>query len=230
MVFNALGPRNRLFELAFENSKPVQAWITDHCREQALTPDGLGAEIHRVAAAQGVSTDDACLLVRSTLSAGIDTTVNALGSAINCFVRHPGQWEILRQDLSLAKNAFEEVLRYEGTAHSFYRTTTRRVVIGDLSIPASTKILVLLAGANRDGAKFPQPDQFLIDRNNRGHVGFGLGIHGCVGRRLAEMEGELVLSALAKRVRRFELTSDPVYRLNNSLRGLASLPVRVELN
>ena len=229
MVFNAMGPRNHLFEEAFENAKSVQEWIMDHCRRENLSPDGLGAEIHKAVGTGDVTEEEACLLVRSFLSAGVDTTVNSLGSAINCFVRHPDQWELLVENPSLARKAFEEVIRYEGTAHSFYRTTTRPVDLAGIHIPEGTKILALLAGANRDPEQWQDPDKFLINRDCRGHVGFGMGIHGCLGQMVARMEGELVLKALATRVKAIRSTGDPVYRLNNSLRGLASLPVEVEL-
>ncbi|NOX49747.1 MAG: cytochrome P450 [Gammaproteobacteria bacterium] len=229
MVFNALGPRNHLFEEAFENAKPVQEWILYHCRKENLSADGLGAQIHRVAEEAGVSEEKACLLVRSVLSAGLDTTVNSLGSAIYCFARYPQQWEALTEDVSLARNAFEEVIRFEGTAHSFFRTTTQTVTIAGMVIPKGEKILVCLAGANRDPQKWQQPDQFLINRDCRGHAGFGIGIHACVGQMVARMEGELVLKALAKQVKTIKLSGEPVRRFNNALRGLASLPVEVEL-
>ncbi len=229
MVFNALGPRNHLFEVAFENAKPVQEWILFHCRKENLSADGLGAQIHRLAEEAGVPEEKACLLVRSVLSAGLDTTVNSIGSALYCFARYPQQWQALTEDVSLARNAFEEVIRFEGTAHSFYRTTTQAVTIAGMAILEGEKILVCLAGANRDPQKWQQPDQFLISRDCRGHAGFGIGIHACVGQMIARMEGESVLKALAKRVKTIKLAGEPVRRFNNSLRGLASLPVEVEL-
>jgi cytochrome P450 len=228
MVFNALGPRNHLFEQAFENAQAVQGWIMEQCKRENLAPDGFGAKIYQAAQEDDVTEEEASLLVRSLLSAGLDTTVNSLGSAIYCFIRHPDQWQVLRQDPSLARNAFEEVIRYEGTAHSFYRTTTREVEIAGINIAAGEKILVLLAGANRDSGKWSGPGDFDIRRDCRGHVGFGSGIHGCVGKAVARLEGELLLKALAERVESFKLVSEPVFRLNNSLRGLASLPVKIE--
>ncbi len=227
MVFNALGPRNHLFEEAFRNAQAVQEWILFHCKEENLAPDGFGAQIHQVARDSDVTREEACLLVRSVLSAGVDTTVNAIGSAILCFAKFPDQWERLREDPSLARNAFEEVIRYEGTAHSFYRTTTRKVTIAGQEVPAGEKILVLLEGANRDPGKWTDPDKFIITRDCRGHAGFGMGIHTCVGMMVARMEGELLLKALAGRVKSIRLAGNPVHRLNNSLRGLASLPVTV---
>ena len=84
-----------------------------------------------------------------------------------------------------------------------------------------------MGAANRDERKWPNPNQFDIRRTATGHVGFGAGIHGCVGQMLARLEGEVVLAALARRVATFEPDGTPKRRLNNTLRALESLPVRV---
>ena len=89
------------------------------------------------------------------------------------------------------------------------------------------KVLLLLASANRDPRRWNDPERYDIRRKVAGHVGFGAGIHGCVGQMVARLEGELVLSALARRVDKLELAGEPKRRLNNTLRGLASLPLRV---
>ena len=89
------------------------------------------------------------------------------------------------------------------------------------------KVLLFLAAANRDPRKWEHADRYDIQRQAIGHVGFGNGIHGCVGQAVARMEGEIVLTALAKRVRAIELSGEPRLLLNNTLRGWASLPVKV---
>jgi len=86
---------------------------------------------------------------------------------------------------------------------------------------------MFLGAANRDPRRWERPDEFDIARRNAGHVGFGTGIHGCVGAVLARLEGELVLSALARKVMSIEITGEPRRRYNNTLRGMASLPVTV---
>jgi cytochrome P450 len=85
---------------------------------------------------------------------------------------------------------------------------------------------MFLGAANRDPRRWDSPDRFDLTRRNAGHVGFGTGIHACVGAVLARMEGECVLSAIAGKVASIEITGDPVRRYNNTLRGLSSLPVR----
>jgi hypothetical protein len=227
MVFNAFGPRNKLFEDAMANAGPVRDWIIFRCRREALAPGGLGSQIYAAVDAGKISEDEAALMVRSFLSAGLDTTVHALGNAIHCFARNPEQWRLLREDPSQARAAFEEVIRYEGPVQTFFRTTTKEVDIAGVVLGAGEKVLLFLAAANRDPRRWDKPERFDIRRQTLGHVGFGNGIHGCVGQTVARLEGEIVLNALARRVDAIELSSEPRLLLNNTLRGWASLPVAV---
>jgi cytochrome P450 len=165
--------------------------------------------------------------VRAFLSAGLDTTVSALGNALYLFGSFAEQWDILRDNPSLARDAFEEVLRFESPFQMLFRTTTRDVELGGQSIAADEKILVSLAAANRDPRHWQQPDRFDVKRRTPGNLAMGTGIHGCVGQVVARLEGELVLAALARRVERIEIVGQPERRFNNTLRGLKSLPVRI---
>ena len=227
MVFNAFGPRNKLFEDAMVNAGPIRDWIISRCRREALAPGGFGAQIYAAVDAGKISEDEAALMVRSFLSAGLDTTVHALGNAIHCFARNPEQWRLLREDPSQARAAFEEVIRYEGPVQTFFRTTTKEVDIAGVSLGPGQKVLLFLAAANRDPRRWDKPARFDIRRQTLGHVGFGNGIHGCVGQTVARLEGEIVLSALARRAHSIELSGEPRLLLNNTLRGWASLPVTI---
>jgi 4-methoxybenzoate monooxygenase (O-demethylating) len=86
---------------------------------------------------------------------------------------------------------------------------------------------MLLASANRDPRKWDKPDAYDIERKTIGHVGFGAGIHMCVGQLLARMEGEVMLAALARKVKSIEITGEPQRAFNNTLRGLETLPVEI---
>jgi cytochrome P450 len=110
---------------------------------------------------------------------------------------------------------------------TFFRTATRPVTIAGTSIDAGQKVLLFLAAANRDPRHWDDPARFDIRRKTGGHVGFGAGIHLCVGAAFARMEGEAMLTALARSVARLELAGDPVRRLNNTLSGFESLPLRL---
>ena len=108
---------------------------------------------------------------------------------------------------------------------TFFRTTTRPVEIGGIAIDEGEKVLMFLGAANRDPRHWERPDEYDIARRTIGHVGFGSGIQQCVGQLLARLEGECVLSALARKVSLIEITGLPRRRYNNTLRALASLPV-----
>lgn len=227
MIFNAFGPRNERLRKSAELVAPVTQWIMDHCRRENLKPGGFGDLIYQAADSGEISHQEAPMLVRSFLSAGVDTTINGLGNALLCLAQHPGEYDKLRADLSLARPAFEESLRYESTVQTFFRTASRDTELAGAKIPEGSKIVAFLAAANRDGRQWPEPDRFDITRRPAGHMAFGSGIHGCVGQVVARLEGELILSGLARRVQRLELSGQPTRRLNNTLRALASLPLRI---
>lgn len=227
MAFNAFGPRNRLQRDSMTRAEDVVAWIIGHCTREALTPDGLGARIYASVDDGTVTPDEAGLLVRSLLTAGVDTTVVGLGCALDCLARDPAQWRLLRADPALAGQAFEESLRYASPVQTFFRTTTREVDVGGVTMSAGEKVLLFLAAANRDPRRWDNPDQFDISRRAVGHVGFGVGIHACIGAALARLEGEVLLEALARQVAALELAGQPERRLNNTLSGFATLPLRL---
>lgn len=226
MVFNGMGPRNALFDRAMANAREVTQWITMACQRDNLSEDGLGRQVYRHVDAGEIEEDHAALLVRSFLSAGVDTTMFAIANAIFCFAHHPEQWEQLRAEPSRMKAAFEEVMRFESPFQTFFRTTTCDTEIDGVAIPQDSKVLVSVAAANRDPRKWSEPDTFDIRRNTTGHVGFGAGIHGCVGQMIARLELEVILTAVARRVARIELAGTPVRLHHNTLRSFASLPVR----
>ena len=225
MIFNAFGPRNELLQRAAERVQPVTAWIMEHCQRAALRPGGLGDLIYQAADAGELSHEEAPLLVRSFLSAGVDTTVNGLGNALLCLAQHPAQYARLRADHSLARPAFEEALRLESTVQTFFRTTSRDTELSGVPIPEGSKVLTFLGAANRDERQWPEPERYDIERRPTGHMAFGSGIHGCVGQVVARLEGELILAGLARRVAGLELAGPPVRRLNNTLRALGSMPM-----
>jgi cytochrome P450 len=227
MVFNGFGPRNDLFEKAMANAGPVRDWIMSKCSRAALAPDRLGMEIFRAVDAGELTEAEAGMLVRSFLSAGVDTTVYGLGNALYCFAKYPRQWTTLRDNPSLIRAAFEEVLRFEAPVQTFFRTTTRAVDVGGVRLGEGEKVLLFLAAANRDPRRWERPDEFDVRRRATGHMTFGTGIHGCVGQAVARLEAEAVFGALAGRVASFEITAGPTRRLNNTLRGLDTLPLRV---
>jgi cytochrome P450 len=228
MVFNGFGPVNDRFRKSLAEAAHVPAWIEDACKRQSLAPGGFGSRLYEGVDRGEITEEEAALLVRSLLSAGLDTTVFTLSNALVNFARHPEQWTKLKNDPSLARNAVEEVLRYDGTFHTFYRTTTRPVEIAGVRMETSQKLLVMTASANRDAAMWERPDEFDIGRRTTGQMGFGFGIHACVGQMLARLELEIILNAMARMVDSFELTAEPTLHFNNTVRGYKRIPLRVK--
>ena len=206
---------------------PHIAWVTEQCRRENLSPDSIGARIHAAADSGEVTADEATLLVRSLLTAGIDTTVNGIGAALYCLARFPDQFAALRADPKLARNAFEEAVRFESPVQTFFRTTTRETELSGVPLPEGTKVLMFLASANRDPRRWDRADAYDITRKTSGHVGFGSGVHMCVGQLVARLEGEVVLEALARHATGIEIAGMPVRSYNNTLRGLKALPLHI---
>jgi beta-dihydromenaquinone-9 omega-hydroxylase len=161
------------------------------------------------------------------LVAGNETTTSLLGTMLLSLARHPEEWAKLRDDPDLVPSAVEEALRHTSPIQGLYRTALSDYRVGPASIPAGGRVLLLYGAANRDPRKFPQPDDFLIERNPTDHLAFGSGIHFCLGAHLARLEGAIVLRELVERVEAIELAGEPSWNPNPSLRGLSRLPVRL---
>ncbi len=165
MLFNAFGPRNHLFESTISRMGELSTWVNAQCSRDVLTRDGLGAAIWAAAEAGEIALEQAPLVVRSLLSAGVDTTVNGLAAVLYAFAEHPDQWDLLRAEPGLARFAFEEAVRLESPVQTFFRTATRDVEVEGAVVPEGRKILMFLAAANRDPRRWADPDAFDIRRN-----------------------------------------------------------------
>ena len=226
-TFNAFGPDNHLIERGKNRLPEVAGWVNEQCARDRLTADGFGARIWEAADRGDITHEQAPLIVRSLLTAGVDTTVHALAAVIEGFLSAPDQWEVVRRDPSRARIAFDEAIRWASPVQTFFRTATVDVPLADTVIPAGHKILMFLGAANRDPRHWSDPDRFDLSRDPSGHVGFGMGLHQCVGQHVARLEAECVLRALADRVRAIEPAGEPRRHLNNTLRAWASLPIRL---
>jgi cytochrome P450 len=201
--------------------------VAEACRRENLGVDGWGMGIFRSVDDGLCTEDEGERLIRTFLSAGLDTTINGIGNMMLAFATYPDQWLRLRAQPDLKKRAFEESLRWDSTAQTFFRTTTTAADVGGMKVPADAKVLLFLAAANRDPRRWDDPDSFDIGRVTSGHVAFGFGVHQCIGQMVARMEAEIVQEALLERVAEIRMTGKPVRRLNNSLHALASLPIEV---
>lgn len=164
-----------------------------------------------------------CILL---LVAGHETTVNLIGNGTLALMRHPDQWQALVDDVSLAKNATEELLRYDSPVQMTNRLAFREIEIAGTLVPPGTEVVYVLGAANRDPRVFDDPDRLDIRRKVGRLMSFGMGIHFCLGAPLARLEGEIAFQTLAREVKGMRLaTEHPEWRAGLVLRGLQSLPV-----
>jgi cytochrome P450 len=161
------------------------------------------------------------------LLAGNETTTNLIGNAVRNLLSHPEELAKVRADRSLTPSLVEEVLRYESPVQLIPRVTTREVELEGGKIPAGAIVFLLLGSANRDERKFPEPDRFDVTRNPQDHLGFGYGIHYCLGAPLARLEGRIALEQLLFDCPPFICTRERLPQIASLLvRGVQTLPIQ----
>ncbi|MFE1176602.1 cytochrome P450 [Streptomyces sp. NPDC058773] len=160
------------------------------------------------------------------LIAGHETTVNLIANGTLALLRNPDALARLRTDPDLATPLVEEVLRYDPPVQMSGRSALADIDLAGTTIPKGSRIRLLLAAGNRDATRFDDPGRFVPDRGDNAHLGFGGGIHYCVGATLARAEAQIALTALARRLQSPRLVTDPPpYRENAILRGPEQLLV-----
>ncbi|MFH9084045.1 cytochrome P450 [Streptomyces sp. NPDC017673] len=190
----------------------------------------LLSDLIRTTAEDGdrLSMDELRGMAYLLLIAGHETTVNLIGNAVLALLTHPAQLAALRADTTLLDGAVEETLRWEGPVeNATYRYAAEPLEIAGTSIGRGDDVLIGLTAAQRDGARFADPDRFDIRRDTRGHLAFGHGIHYCLGAPLARLEAGIALGTLLDRAPGLTLDGEPGEWLPGMLiRGVRSLPVR----
>ena len=164
-----------------------------------------------------------CVLL---LNAGHEASVNGFGNGMVATLRNPEQLELLKTNPdSLAGTAVDEFLRFDSPLHLFERTATEDTVIGGVDVKAGQKIAALLGSANRDEEVFDKPTELDLTRSPNPHIGFGAGIHFCIGAPLARLEMATALPELMRAFPAIELFAEPVLRDTFVLRGYESVLV-----
>jgi cytochrome P450 len=191
--------------------------------------DLISALVLAEEAGDKLSEDELLAMVFLLLIAGHETTVNLIGNGTLALLQNPDQLQKLKDDPSLIKPAIEELLRYDGPVEtSTERFAREDVAIGDMVIPKGEMVMVVIAAADHDPERFPEPDAMDIARADNKHLAFGKGIHHCLGAPLARMEGQIALGTLLRRMPDLRLKSSPeslTWRPGMVLRGLTGLPV-----
>ena len=161
-----------------------------------------------------------------TMVGGQETTTNLIGNGMLTLLRNPQEMQRLRDDLSLIPSAVEEMLRYESPSQHTARMAPEDREMGGKLIRKRQAVMAVMAAANRDPERFPDPDRFDITRQDNRHLAFGYAAHFCFGAPLARIEGQIAFSAILRRFPFLRLeTEQPIWRTNLGLRGVTSLVV-----
>jgi len=162
-----------------------------------------------------------------TMVGGQETTTNLIGNGILTLLRNPPQMAKLRANLDIMPAAVEELLRYESPSQHTARLAPEDVLLGAKQIKKRQAVIAVMAAANRDPERFPNPDELNLERSDNRHLAFGWAAHFCFGAPLARLEAQIAFKTLLRRFDSLKLISDDVaWRPNLGLRGLEALPLR----
>lgn len=229
MGFNNFGPANDVLARSMTLGRETGAvdWMMERTKRSALREGSIGAKLHALSESGLLTPAEAWNVMRGQLTAGVDTTITAIGHALVCLAEAPHQFDALRKNPDLAPAAFEEAVRHGSPLHSLFRTISADTTIGGVDVTGDTKIMVSIAAANRDPEQWDKPDRFDLSRRTYGHLGFGRGVHTCVGMNIAKLEVECLLRAIVERVAAIELAAAPRRGVNNTVTKYESIPIRI---
>lgn len=207
------------------------AYLREMIKERRASPRPEATDVISLIVA---ANDDDKLTERETVAfcvlllvAGFETTVNAMANGALALMAHPDECRKLQANPALVASLAEEVVRYDGPVQSFFRNTLSETVIAGTTVPKGVKVMLLFGSANRDERHFPDPDSFRIDRDDGDHVGYGAGIHFCLGAPLARLQLVSLARGLLARARSLELDGTVEHSSNVLFRGVRHLPLRV---
>ncbi|MGW2598059.1 cytochrome P450 family protein [Streptomyces klenkii] len=232
MIRHGGGPRGGVAR----SVKKMRTYLAEliHRKREDLGEDLISGLIRASDHGEHLTENEAAAMAFILLFAGFETTVNLIGNGIYALLRHPGQRERLQRalaegDESLLATGIEELLRYDGPVElATWRFATQDLTIGGQRIAAGDPVLVVLAAADRDPERFAEPDTLDLSRSDNQHLGYGHGIHYCLGAPLARLEGRTALATLLRRLPDLRLNTEPEdlrWRGGLIMRGLRTLPV-----
>ncbi|MQY16215.1 Cytochrome P450 107B1 [Streptomyces sp. RB5] len=227
MIHHGKGPRGGVAR----SVKKMRAYLAEliHRKRDAPGDDLISGLIRASDHGEHLTENEAAAMAFILLFAGFETTVNLIGNGVYQLLRHPAEKDRLAAAPELLPPAVEELLRYDGPVElATWRFATAPLEIGGEHIPAGDPVLVVLAAADRDPARFTDPDTLDLTRRDNQHLGYGHGIHYCLGAPLARLEGQTAIGTLLRRVPDLRLAADPAelrWRGGLIMRGLRTLPV-----
>lgn len=228
-AFNLFGTQNARTDQAFEDLGTLRDFLLEYGRPEKLAEGGWAKRIFEVGPERGFSYETCAQLMRDYINPSLDTTISVTGQIIKFLADNPDQWDKIRADVSLIPNAVEEAVRLATPIRAFTRYAIEDTEVSGHMIPKGKRVIVCYASANRDTRKYVKPDEFDVTRDVHDHMGFGQGVHMCMGMHLARREMILLLEALRRRVERFEVVAEPEVAMNTTIRAYSKLPVRVHL-
>ena len=218
------------FSRADEALKAFREYFTGLIAERRKSPgdDLFSTLVHAEEDGEGLTDDELITNGTFLFGAGHETTQNLIGNGLHALLRNPDELQRLRDDPSLMKNAVEEFLRYDAPVQVTGRSATTRVELADVTVDEGERIVLLLAAANHDPARFEHPERLDVGRPDVRPLSFGGGIHHCLGAALARLEAQVALSGLLARFPKVDLATDAVeWKETITLRGPKALQVRV---
>jgi cytochrome P450 len=224
-VFDVLGPINAKTEAAVPIVLELMGLIARLTKED-MVPGSMGWHLLDAAERAEVPEDMATSLLFNYLGPGFETTISAIGSALWLLGRDPEQWKLLKEGTTTVRAVINETLRLESPFATWGRFCYEGVELSGMAIPADSRVAVLIGSANRDERHYSDPDQFDARRNANDQLAFGHGIHRCIGGNLATAQLVAMLTAFVEQVTTLEV-GEPTRRLNNTTRGLSSLPASI---
>jgi cytochrome P450 len=209
----------------------LSAYFRRAMQDQGLHPRGGLVEAMMNAEVDGarLTEDEVVANLIVTMVGGQETTTNLIGNGVLTLLRHPADLDRLRSDPSLVPAAVEELLRYESPSQHTARLAPDDVELGGKRIRKRAAVIAVMAAANRDPARFEDPDLLDILRKDNRHLAFGWAAHFCFGAALARLEGQIAFERILSRMHHLELDRVPLtWRQNLGLRGLTALPVHFD--
>ena len=225
-VFDLFGVDNTRTEAALPIVIKMRKYLSEQATRDKVLPEGWIAGLYDAVDLGLIKQEQVQTLMRDYLGPSLDTTIFAIGHLLHLFGQYPDQWKLLRQEPNRVGNAINEAIRLESPIRGFTRVLSQDYTIGGIKLFTGDRVLILYASANRDERRWDEPEKFDICRVLTDHVGFGYGIHQCVGMQLARLEMRSVLTAMIARVSKIKILGAPVYAKNNVLRGLETLPIK----
>jgi cytochrome P450 len=191
-----------------------------------VTPGSWASLLYDAADAGKIPHAMVPALLLDYIGPALETTISATGTLLSLFAQYPEQWDAVRRDATLIPKAVNEAVRIDPPLPYFTRVTTVDTEVDGISIPAGSRVMLGYASANRDERAWSDPDVFDIHRDSAKHLGFGHGLHSCMGMHLAKLEMNCLFNALRLQIHRIEMDGTPVRAVTNSaLRAYHRLPL-----